>query len=340
MKTYKRGVSLVIIIAIVLLIAVATTVIVLVVNNNKDNVNGTNAGNNTVVEDNNVSSSNLRYGKIKLEFKTHYDNKINGYGLFKVNNEYIYKGGDYYTNIDSSGSTSKKYEQGYLNNFVKFNNNYWRIVKINEEGTIKLVWAGTYSNNKVSNVLNLEIKYVETKTDNFDYENSYLRNYLNTTVLNDTSIIPSNYSDYLVKSNWDISTYNIFTDIVKEQKSSFNDYIGVLSVKEYEDATYCYKITTGTGYQVQQSANYITNILETARNTKQLETNTTSVVVDNNNKTVGVSKIGRYNGEFDILTEYNVDRQLENNVLPVITLKSTINFESGNGTVENPYVVK
>lgn len=291
-------------------------------------------------ENNNVSGSNLKYGKTKLKVKDNKENEMNGYGLFKVNNEYIYKGGDYYTNKDSSGNTSKKYEQGYLNNFVKFNNNYWRIIKINEDGTIKLVWAGTYADNKVSNVLNLEIKYVETKTDNFDYENSYLRNYLNSTVLNDTTIIPNNYSDYLVKSSWDISTYNIFNEIVKEQKSTFSDYIGVLSVKEYEDATYCYKVTTGTGYQVEQCENYIANILETAKNTKQLETNTTSIVVDDNNKSIGVSKIGRYNGEFDIVTEYNVDRQLENNVLPVITLKSNVNFESGNGTLENPYIVK
>ena len=71
-----------------------------------------------------------------------------------------------------------------------------------------------------------------------------------------------------------------------------------------------------------------------------METNTTSIVLDNTNKTVGVSKIGRYNGEFDVVTEYNVDRQLENNVLPVITLKSNISFESGKGTVENPYIIK
>ena len=301
-------------------------------NNNSGTLN--NEGNN------NVSGSNLKYGKTKLDVKDNKENEMNGYGLFKVNNEYIYKGGDYYTNKDLSGNTSKKYEQGYLNNFVKFNNNYWRIIKINEDGTIKLVWAGTYADNKVSNVLNLEIKYVETKTDNFDYENSYLRNYLNSTVLNDTTIIPSNYTDYLVKKTWDISTYDIFGKIVNKQESTFSDYIGVLSVREYEDATYCYKITTGTGYQVEQCENYIANILETAKNTKQLETNTTSIVLDNTNKTVGVSKIGRYNGEFDVVTEYNVDRQLENNVLPVITLKSNISFESGKGTVENPYIIK
>lgn len=91
---------------------------------------------------------------------------------------------------------------------------------------------------------------------------------------------------------------------------------------------------------MEQCENYINNILETAKNTKQSKTNTTNVVINNTNKTVGVSKIGRYNGEFDITTEYNVDRQLENSVLPVITLKSNINFESGNGTVENPYIVK
>lgn len=324
--------SLGLIIGIVSIFAVAIISGIFLLNNSNNNP----ANNNSI--NNNKNSINI--GSRKIPISTD-ENKVNGYGLFKLNNEYIYKGGDYYTNTDSSGNTSKEFEQGYLNNFVKFNNNYWRIIKINENGTIKLVWAGTNDGEKISNVLNLEIKYVENKTDDFSYENSYLRNYLNNNVLNNTSIIPSNYKDYLIPSNWDISTYNIFAEIVKEEKSTFTDYIGVLSVKEYEDASYCYKITTGTGYEVEQCENYIQNILETAKNRKQLDTNTTNVVVDEaSNKTMGVSKIQRSNGEFKIGTEYNIDRNLENNVLPVIVLKSNVKFSSGDGTVKNPFIIK
>ena len=41
-----------------------------------------------------------------------------------------------------------------------------------------------------------------------------------------------------------------------------------------------------------------------------------------------------------MLTNYNIDINYSNNVIPVITLKSNINFESGDDSIENPYIVK
>lgn len=327
----KKGLSklTIIILISILLFAIATIIIIVNINSNKKNSSG---------GESQLSENNLTIGTKKIAVLNN-EKEVNGYGLFKNNNEYVFKGGDYFLETDASGNTSKKYEQGYLNNFVKFNNNYWRIVKINSDDTIKLVWAGTYNTNKVTNLLDSQIKYIETKTDNFDYENSYLRNYLNTTILNDNNIIPNNFENYLEKTSFDISTYDINSKIVTEQESKFKDYVGVLSIEDYETASYCYEYTTSTGYKTKLCGNYIADILNTATNAKQLKTNTTNVVI-NDNKTVGVIKIERVDGEFETNTEYQVDRDLDNNVLPVITLKSTINFESGNGSLNNPYVVK
>lgn len=334
-NTPKKKSNMGLIIGIVVAVVVVIGVIVLLSssrgNNNYNNSNGQKSSGNEV----NVGAQKIKYFKDYSEEKS----AVNEFGLFKVNNEYVYKGGDNYTEIDNSGNTSAKYEQGYLNNIVKFNNNYWRIVKINVDGTIKLIYFGTLEDGKIMNKLDLQIKYFNDGATEFTYEKSNLREYLNSTVLNNTSLIPANYKDYLVKSKWDISKYNIYIkEAVSTEISNYEDYIGVISIQEHKDATYCYWITTGTGYKSKLCDNYIDNILNTATNTKQLKTNTSNIVVDNGTFR-GVAKIERANGEFVTNTEYEVYRQLDNNVLPVITLKSDIKFD-GSGTVSNPYIIK
>ena len=71
---------------------------------------------------------------------------------------------------------------------------------------------------------------------------------MNTTFLNDTSIIPSNYNDYLEKFNFDISIYSdsiydIYSyknseNVVTKQISSFKDYVGILSINDFYNAKY------------------------------------------------------------------------------------------------------
>ena len=41
-----------------------------------------------------------------------------------------------------------------------------------------------------------------------------------------------------------------------------------------------------------------------------------------------------------MFTNSNVDKSYNNNVIPVITLKSNIQFASGNGTIEKPFEIK
>lgn len=334
-----KKINLGIIIGIASFVIIAT-IIGIVVFSKKDNNSTAN---------NQISGPNIKIGDKSLAIKEIVDDefKVNEYGLIKVGNEYIYKGGDYYyeTIYDEEhdrDQLTSKYEQGYLKNFVKINNTYWRIVKINEDKTIKLIWAGTInkdasSRNTVSNVTDFSIQYVQEKTLNYDYENSYLRNYLNTTVLNDASLIPSNYSDILVKTTWDISEYSGYLSEpeIKNQISSFSDYIGVISIKEYNDANFCFN-QKGIG---EICNNYIENILETAKNVDQLSTNTTNIYKTDVGY-VAVLKITRENGDFKVTPNYYADHTSKNGVLPVITLKSTISFKSGDGSVKNPYIIE
>lgn len=346
-KPKKLKIGLIIGIAVVL-ISIGAVIIFVVLNSNKS------SGNNTSIFGSNSNilggGPSLKYGNVNLEYKTTFNKKEISYGLFKIGDEYIYKGTDNYW-VDENGQKNvHKFEQGYLNNFVKFNNNYWRIVKINPDGTIKLIWAGTLLDKprtlrdgesviKVENQAYFESKINEDKNDTTNYENSIMRNYLNTEVLNNTSIIPSNYSEYLTKSNWNISTYD-YDKIVSEQKSTFSDYIGAVSIDEYQDACY---INGGTETNPVSTWTYcyFTDILSAPQNTQLRKTFTISMAEDEEHTIDSYYKITYYNGNFAIMPEsFRYDGIYKNNILPVIVLKSDIKFESGEGTVDTPYLIK
>lgn len=337
----KMNLGLIIgIVAVVAVVGVGVVFGIKLISNKNNNNNNSNLSNRK-------NNSSVKMGNVEVEVLSG-ENRINNSGLYKIGDEYFFKGGDLYTEKSEDGSYNITSKLGNLKNFVKFNNNYWRIIKINSDGTIKLVWAGVYRKriNEVINDINLDIKYVETKSNNFSYENSYIRNYLNTTFLNDNSIIPSNYSEYLEKFNFDISTYsnsiyNIYSynnseNVVTKQISSFKDYVGILSISDFYNAKIDSELPPNGGYD----NNFIVDILESTGKSTVLEVNTSNIIVDENNNTIGVAKILRSNGSWFMPTNYNVDRNYHNNVIPVITLKSNINFESGDGSIENPYIVK
>ena len=331
----KRHLGLIIGIIVGIIICVIVSLIFIKLNNNTSPID------NII----NKKSNTVKVGNIKINVLSD-ENVINNSGLYKVGDEYIFKGGDLYSKKLEDGSYNSTTKLGNLKNFVKFNNNYWRIIKINSDGTIKLVWAGKYDGDEVLNNIDLDIKYADKKTNNLNYENSYIRNYLNTIVLNDNSIIPSNYTDYLVKSNWDISTYtdsiyNIYSyknseNVVTKQMSLYKDYIGILSITDFYNAKIAGKLPPKGAYD----NNFIEDILESTGKQSALEVNTSNIIVDENNNSIGVAKIVRSNGSWFMLTNSAVDGGYGNDVIPVITLKSTINFESGNGSVENPYIIK
>ena len=86
--------------------------------------------------------------------------------------------------------------------------------------------------------------------------------------------------------------------------------------------------------------NFIEDILEYTGKARALEVNTSNIIVDENNNTIDAAKIVRSNGAWFMFTNSNVDRSYNNNVIPVIALKSNIQFASGNGTVEKPFEIK
>ena len=140
------------------------------------------------------------------------------------------------------------------------------------------------------------------------------------------------YSD----SIYDIYSYKNSENVVTKQISSFKDYVGILSINDFYNA----KIDSKLPPEGKYDNNFIVDILESTGKSTVLEVNTSNIIVDENNNTIGVAKILRSNGSWFMLTNYNIDINYSNNVIPVITLKSNINFESGDGSIENPYIVK
>lgn len=197
-----------------------------------------------------------------------------GDGLYSVGNEYIFKGKN-------------------VNNYVMYSGILWRIVKINNDGSINLV-----TDNNVNEFM--------WGTDNSNYSNSQVRKWLNKTGEN-TGIFYNNLynpEEYL-KNN------TLCLDIISNIGSSkcdemlTEDMVGMLSVTDYtnsivDDDTY---LNINDEYWLSSLAS---------------ENNAWFVDFDKISKTVITDAYG---------------------IRPTITLSSTVYFESGDGTLENPYSI-
>lgn len=126
-----------------------------------------------------------------------------GDGLYFNNSEYIFKGKN-------------------VNNYLYYSGYMFRIVKINEDGTIKLI-----TDNSITNLAyNLENTY----------KTSYIRNYLNDNELEHTGIFYktlNNASNNLMATSYCIDKISLDKVTCKE---TVNDYVGLLSYQEYIDA--------------------------------------------------------------------------------------------------------
>lgn len=277
-----------------------------------------------------------------------------GMGIYKIRDEYVFRGGDKVEWPDMSDITTRK--TTYFPNIVKFGDYLWRIIKVNSDGSIRLVFFGEYVDDttryKVPTVENtlLETTYLENNTnfnESSSYENSSIRQFLNNDMItngagyydstnkkyNTYKIIPTNYENYMVKQSYDIAKidYNYSKDefvLPDIQYSTFKDYVGLVSVREYVEAS---ADIDETSYRCKSSYNMRLGCSE--QNFLALYSNTTTLVADS----IGVYRITRTNGEIGPEVERNNSTA---QFYPVINLKSNVIFSKGDGTPSNPYIVK
>ncbi len=228
----------------------------------------------------------------------------NGNGLYKINNEYIYKGDN-------------------INNYLLLNDILYRIIKINEDGTIKLLESTKKDYTVWDDRYNIEKEY------NYGI-NNYIYNGLNSRIkdtiendYNDKELYPNEIKAYFI--NKPICTGkrsindNIFTNV--ECNESIIEYpFSLLTVYDFFNAT------------LDKNCNNIEN--ESCLNYNYLadigSTWTITADKDSTYKAYRISESG-----------VNLSNTSTNIPYRIVTnINKELVFESGNGSINNPYIIK
>jgi len=206
------------------------------------------------------------------------------------------------------------------NNYVTFGGMLWRIVRINGDGTVRLVLDG------VADVLS---SYYTADNRSFDFKNSsmkiYLEEWLNQNLEDYTSYIANtkycndiSHDDAYHFTSYDriminkIPTFNCLGTVV-------NSNIGLLSIDEI-------MLAGANGTDINQSY-YLYN-----SNIQDLWY--TMTAVDGNEEYMNFYMVDQ-NG----LIKTDISGNLYRNVRPVINLVKNIEVD-GNGTIDKPYTLK
>ena len=197
-----------------------------------------------------------------------------GDGLYSVGSEFIFKGSS-------------------VNNYVMYSGLLWRIVKINNDGSINLV---------TDNVMN-EFMWGTTGSN---YSTSQVRKWLNETSDNTGIFYRNLYNpETYLKSNLicldAVSNLSNF----KCEKTLSDDYVGILAINDYTNSI----VDEGTYLNINDEY-------------------WLSTMVDSSNVWfVDSDKISKT----ELTDSYGVR--------PTVTLNATVSYESGDGTINNPYKI-
>lgn len=229
------------------------------------------------------------------------DNQIvtSGNGLYKINDYYIYRGEN-------------------LNNYVKFANMNWQIVRINNDNTIKLILVDNIDTVVWDNRYNID------KNENIgknDFNISRIKDTLNEYFTNKT--FNDDEKSLIVPKTLCIGARNEKTTIidgsVECSKKLENQPIGLLQVNEYMLASL---EPTCKYIEDNQCANY--NYLSKYNNFWTLTANSKN--------------------SYEVYRIYgSVESSFTSNYAQpklVINISSDTLYKLGNGTKENPYIIK
>lgn len=228
-----------------------------------------------------------------------------GNGVYEMGGEYVYRGDD-------------------VKNYVSFNNQLWRIVKIDSEGDIKLVLAKYTDDSYVwDNAYNSERK--ESVGITTDYLHTKIRKSLNSYYDNnfDKDAKAKTISKNVCIGKYDIDDYTSDTFSVEKECSMVkeNEKIGLLVPSDYKNASLnekCIKVESSEC----ENRNYLSNNDEF--NTWLLSSTTKNTYMV-------------------LFLSGTIDENLASNEMrinPVIYLNDKNIVLSGNGTSDVPYTVK
>ena len=249
-----------------------------------------------------ILNCGTEYKSSKLNEKIISDNLVTSKdGIYQIGNEYIFKGEN-------------------PNNNVKFDGKTWKIIKINSDGSLKLllisdkkdriVWDDRY-NNEVEGYYgknDFRLSRILEKTNEEYEKNTYVK---------------SENKEMLVKGTWcigKISENDVPISSLNLCNDTYNDsYIGMINIKEIlqpsldDNCKNIYDLAC-TNY------NYLSKI-DTGW-TLNASTETTYSVVNSDGGAISIERASTRN----ILT-------------PIININSNALYKSGNGTEKDPYTI-
>ena len=211
------------------------------------------------------------------------------------------------------------YKGNVLNNYVSFNNELWRIIRINEDGSIRIVKNDNISEN---------IKFSdESKSENSNnYFTSNIKNKLNGYY----NEVLKQYETMLTVQDYCINLDVVRNDNYKiaETVKNVNEYNPVISCNDQNKnmiglLSYNDVILSGLNYNVQKD-NYLLN-------TENINTWLSTKAGVNNYSNE------HYVWYLDKNSIKDTSVISENSIRPVINLKATLNAK-GSGTIEDPYI--
>ena len=282
---------------------------------------------------------------------------------------------DYYSSTDDSESTGSGlykstdddgdsyYFRGNVNNYVSFANQLWRVIRVNGDGTIRLLY-NTDIDKSVFNNAHDDEKYSGYTYDNENVctkENPCISSFdaKNNLFVNNMNMTNSDVKTYL--ENWYISNLKLYDNYISLDSycndttyvvSGNNYYYGAYDriYKQYQPSLKCpdtsqlyggnYKLKIGL--MTADESNYAGLNMKTPHATNNnylyyssnwwFMTSGWKYITSSATSTAGLNTtIGITPQIFVAYTFY---------VRPVINLKSNTLITSGDGSLSNPYVIK
>ncbi len=229
--------------------------------------------------------------------------------------------------IDEYEEGKYTYKGANPNNYITFNNENWRILSIDQNGSIKIIRNELLPN-----------RVFDSTNSNLWDRPSDIKTYLNGDYL--TSIQETTPNDYakIVQKTWSIGAVTNINNNLAEQIENENNSqsesasVGLITASEY--------LRANTNNELCGNFNLNNNNLSIENNDSTCKT--TNWLIKNNDYWIISPYTGSDNLGYTILPDGQIYSASINNsyyIAPVLYLKSDTKL-TGEGTIENPYQIK
>ena len=238
----------------------------------------------------------------------------------KIEEEIVTSGEGLYQELDLNNNQVSYYKGTNPNNYILFDDIFYRIIKINADKSIKLIYEGKKQG--TTNLNDGKIGFQPFSISNNNFADSTIKSYLQTWFDNNISVNNQNLIT-VVEQNFSNSIVEYQTNQLKsvfktsEILNISNTKAGLLTGYEYLNASLD---SSCTNISNCSSQNYLTKDYDYFLMIK--DNNTDLIWQVNSNELAVVSVLN------------------ESNIRPVINLKNNVLVGGGNGTFSDPYVIK